>query len=146
MALATEEEWETDPELKAMRAEFVASFAVRRVALESLLSVLRAGRGADASFEEALKNMHVIAHKLSGAAETYGFPTLTRASSALEDWVDLHEGRTLSVEDGAQAAVFAELLAGLLSEAQLAAKDVKEPNSVAAIERLEAAVRALQPR
>ena len=38
MALATEDEWEKDPELRAMRAEFVASFTGRKSGRSKLFS------------------------------------------------------------------------------------------------------------
>lgn len=137
MALATEEEWESDPELRAMRADFVASFAERRLALEALASALRQ---ADApAFDEAFKRVGAIAHKLAGAAETYGFPTLTRASSALEDWVNTHgPAHAASKEVGA----FAELLARLLAKTQSAAKDADDLVSDPAFARLESLARA----
>lgn len=138
MALATEEEWETDPELRAMRADFVASFESRRLALEALVPTLRGGRTGVSDFDEAFKSVGAIAHKLAGAAETYGFPTLTRASSALEDWV----GKPGQGPEAAKDVVaFAELLARLLSKTQNAGKDVRDLISDPAFVRLESFAR-----
>ena len=137
MALATEQEWETDPELRAMRAEFVASFADRKQALEILYPVLKKGRPGEVAFDEAFKAVGAIAHKLSGAAETYGFPTLTRVSSALEDWVGSHAA---SPDASAEVLAYAELLARGLTKTQLAAKDVSELASDPIFVRLKAAV------
>jgi HPt (histidine-containing phosphotransfer) domain-containing protein len=70
-------DWESDPELKQLRAEFIASFEERRGALE------RAARTGQA--EQA----HHICHKLAGAASTYGFSTLSKIAGAIEDGMDL---------------------------------------------------------
>jgi HPt (histidine-containing phosphotransfer) domain-containing protein len=136
MALATEEEWESDPELKAMRADFVASFKERRLALEALAPALASGGPGQAAFDGAFRGVGAIAHKLAGAAETYGFPTLTRASAALEDWVDGHAGSA----DPQEAVAFAALLASMLDKTQSAAKDVPSLASDPAFVRLEASL------
>jgi HPt (histidine-containing phosphotransfer) domain-containing protein len=136
MALATEDEWEKDPELRAMRAEFVASFEGRRQALAAFTPGLGQGGPGDPGYEEALKGVVAIAHKLSGAAETYGFPSLTRASSALEDWY--HLSRPTDRDPGS-AALFAALLSEMLSRTQERGKDVQELLSDSRFARLLAA-------
>ena len=69
-------DWNADTELKAMRDEFIASFAERRRALAVAL------RTRD------VKEVQFVAHKLAGAAATYGFPTLSRIGGALDDALD----------------------------------------------------------
>jgi HPt (histidine-containing phosphotransfer) domain-containing protein len=131
--LASEEEWETDPELKAMRREFVASFDGRRAAIEAALPALRAGAAGmgavdsvgGGAFVDALRGVAQIAHKLSGAAETYGFPTLTRACAAYEDWFDRRE----SGHDPRAAAEGAELMIALLKRCAELGKDASELGS-----------------
>jgi HPt (histidine-containing phosphotransfer) domain-containing protein len=120
MALATESEWESDPELKAMRREFVASFEGRWVAIESSLGELRGGSGE--AFATALASVAKVAHKLSGAAETYGFPTLTRAAAAFEDWFDRRE----SGHDPRVACAGAELMIAILKRSVELGKDAPE--------------------
>lgn len=138
MALATEEEWETDPELREMRHEFVGSFAGRKQALEAAFVALRQGKPGDAAFEQALKSAVTIAHKLAGAAETYGFPSLTRASGALEDWFN---GTAPSERTARLAVSSAELLAEMLGRAQALSKDPKEFASDPRLAELQAAAR-----
>jgi HPt (histidine-containing phosphotransfer) domain-containing protein len=113
----------------------VASFAGRRQALEALLPLLQQHHAGDPAFDEACKSVGAIAHKLSGAAETYGFPTLTRASAALEDWVGSQAGAPGAQQD---VVAFAELLAKLLGKTQVAAKDVDDLASDPIFARLEA--------
>jgi chemotaxis protein histidine kinase CheA len=119
MALATEAEWESDPELKAMRRDFVASFAARRAAVEAELPKLGRGGENDAAALQAIRH---VAHKLAGAAETYGFPTLTRACAAFEDWFDGRE----SGHDAQVARAGAELVVLLLERSEASGKDVPE--------------------
>jgi HPt (histidine-containing phosphotransfer) domain-containing protein len=119
MALASEDEWESDPELKAMRAEFVASFAERRKALETHAAALARESPGSRAWGEASEGARGVAHKLAGAAETYGFPTLTLASSALEEL--LETGR-----EPAQAALWTGLLSEMLAAAQRRGKDCGE--------------------
>lgn len=124
MALATEEEWENDPELRAMRAEFVASFAERRAGLERLAPELaRAGAPGSPAFEKVLSEILHYAHKLAGAAETYGFPALSRAGAAFEDWCDRGAAEPAR-RDARVASEGALLIAELLAQAQQAGKDV----------------------
>lgn len=125
MPLASEKEWETDPELREMRREFVASFETRRQGILVALPALRAGpgggrEGAAGEDEAAWTRIVEIAHKLSGAAETYGFPTLTRASGAIEDWTDATVG---SGRDARLCVRFAELLASMLEGTRALGKD-----------------------
>ena len=142
MPLATEEEWENDPELKAMRAEFVASFAGRRETLSAQSLVLARGKSGDPEFESALKTALGVAHKLSGAAETYGFPLLTRASAALEEWCGNPD---LKIRSGADASLFAGLLVEMLAQTQQRGKDSSEFASDPRLQKLESAVGALKP-
>jgi HPt (histidine-containing phosphotransfer) domain-containing protein len=119
MALAPESEWETDPELKAMRRDFVASFEARWLAIEAALPELAAGGD---KFVAALTRVAAIAHKLAGAAETYGFPTLTRACAAFEDWFD----RKPSGHDPSLASAGSRYLATVLKGCAQAGKDAPD--------------------
>lgn len=118
MALATEAEWESDPELRAMRKEFVASFEGRKHALDQVAERIRAAVG---ELEPAIREAEVIAHKLAGAAETYGFPTLTQAAAGYEGWVARAQGADRSPE---RAFRYLSLLALMLEEARGTGKDV----------------------
>lgn len=143
MALATEEEWETDPELRAMRQEFVASFAGRKQALEALFFALGQGAPGDAAYEQALKGAVVIAHKLAGAAETYGFPSLTSVAAALEDWFNLSAP---SQRLPRHALAWAQLLAEMLGRALSLGKDAKDFAQDPRCVELFAAARAVRPK
>jgi len=117
--LASESEWETDPELIALRAEFVASFEARRRGLETALPALR-GEGAE--FAAAFGKVVEIAHKLAGAAGSYGFGALTQAASAFEDWAGLRE----SGHDPDIARAGVELMIEMLERSAAVGKDVTE--------------------
>lgn len=117
MALATEDEWESDPELRQMRKDFVASFEGRRIALEGARGCMSA---PGAPFDAALGEAVAVAHKLAGAAETYGFPTLGRAAAAFEDWAQLTEQAARAPR---LAAEWTALLARGLDEAARLGRD-----------------------
>jgi HPt (histidine-containing phosphotransfer) domain-containing protein len=65
-------DWDNDPELKKMRDEFIDSFRSRHDEIRKL-------RYADEIARHA--------HRLAGAAESYGFPHLGDAAAKLEDWI-----------------------------------------------------------
>jgi hypothetical protein len=98
-------DWESDPELKAMRDEFVASLAGRRKLLDG---------GAVA--------LQFTAHKLAGVAESYGFPTLTRVGEAIDDWID-HVGGPAAAAASPLLERAGKLLDEALSEASRAGRD-----------------------
>lgn len=62
-----------DPELKQLRDEFLGSLAERRARLVRALD--------SNSYPPALE----VAHKLAGAAGSFGFPILSEGAAALED-------------------------------------------------------------
>jgi HPt (histidine-containing phosphotransfer) domain-containing protein len=130
MALASEDEWETDPELRKMRADFVASFEGRWQAIEAALPGLRAG---DPGFAASLGKVVAVAHKIAGAAESYGFASLTRVGAALEDWHDRRE----SGHDAALASEGAELLARMLRHCAATGKDAPELTADPVVAKLE---------
>lgn len=78
-------DWVSDPELKAMLDEFVASLPVRREKLSKLRKELMASQGPRQ--REAADEICRVSHALAGTAETYGFPLLTRISGALDDYL-----------------------------------------------------------
>jgi HPt (histidine-containing phosphotransfer) domain-containing protein len=139
MALASEDEWESDPELKAMRRDFLDSFVGRREALEAVVPVLANASGDPVAYEGALKAALHVAHKLAGAAETYGFPTLTRACSGFEDWFHLVLPEKRRPGDAAQ---YSSLIAELLEKTRIAGKDVPAGASDPRFVELEAAAKA----
>jgi HPt (histidine-containing phosphotransfer) domain-containing protein len=126
MALASEEEWESDPELKAMRRDFVASFTERRQVLEALAPRLANGRAGQEVFEQAVAEVLRVVHKLAGAAETYGFPTLTRGCAALEERLDQCPPGECEAGEIAEAA---RLVGDLMARAQVLGKDPKDLDS-----------------
>ena len=78
-------DWNSDPEMKAIRDEFIASFDDRLEILRKGVAQLKSG---DA---EALKNIQYVAHKIAGTAESYGFPSLTRIGALIDDLLDKWE-------------------------------------------------------
>jgi CheY-like chemotaxis protein len=78
-----------DPELQALRDEFIESFPERRVALETLISKLAPGAAAPGGppIRETLLEARFVVHKLAGIAESYGFPKLSRIFGAVDDLI-----------------------------------------------------------
>ena len=97
-------DWVNDPQLKALRDEFIASFAERREGLAGALEHLA----------ESLTDVRFIAHKLAGAAGSYGFQSLTDAGGALDDLITLCPEKSRDLESLRQAT---ELLLEMISEA-----------------------------
>lgn len=85
MSLVSGSAWESDPELKALRAEFVASLTARRAALRLAMD---SGLGAPLG-SGALRD---VAHKLAGVAGSYGFAALGRIAGLLEDLLAMRPG------------------------------------------------------
>lgn len=76
---------ETDPEMRAMVLDFIASFAGRATSLEEALVRLQKGEIV------ALARIQEIAHKLAGVAENMGFPALSLIGGALDDYLGAKE-------------------------------------------------------
>lgn len=109
-------DWDSDPELKAMRAGFIASLAERRDLARKALSALRSGA------PEAIADVIFIAHKVAGAAESFGFPTVSQVAAAIEEALPSREKALVSAlaeEPGllTRALGLAELLDELLTAA-----------------------------
>jgi hypothetical protein len=83
-------DWDSDPELKTLRDEFVQSFGKRAEALKKLLPVFRSAGNAPLSADNgAALEAKVIAHNLAGAAPTYGFDSIGRRAAELDDFLSL---------------------------------------------------------
>lgn len=134
MGLASESEWETDPALKAMRRDFVASFEARWQLIERALPELRGDKTGE-KYSAALARVVAVAHKLAGAGETYGFPTLTRACAAFEDWFD----RCESGHDQRLACSGVEYLVAVLKSCAQAGRDVPAQAQDPVLKALESA-------
>jgi len=80
--------WETDPEMKSMKEEFVASFSDRKAILRKCLKRLSdLVIESDSSDEIALITLEIriIAHNLAGIAENYGFSELGSQAMLIDD-------------------------------------------------------------
>jgi HPt (histidine-containing phosphotransfer) domain-containing protein len=113
-------DWEGDPELRKMRAEFIASFAERRVALTAALA--SGGPPAGGTVREWLAEPRMAAHKLAGAAESYGFPTVTAAAAALDELLSASP----APESAAFLAESIRLLDAMLASIQAECRDPAE--------------------
>ena len=95
-------DWDEDPELRNLRGELIASFGERRAELDARTAELvsaraRARRGgappeaqapeaeASEAAKRALLAIHVVVHKLAGAASSYGLTALGSLAEALDD-------------------------------------------------------------
>jgi HPt (histidine-containing phosphotransfer) domain-containing protein len=96
-------DWNSSPELREMRQAFIDSFKERRALLAPILTG-----------PMDLKCLQHVAHKLAGAAETYGFPTLSEIGGAIDDLLDMR-GEKIAKED---ALNFARLLDESMKVAQ----------------------------
>jgi len=108
-------EQDQDPELQALRAEFVGSFAERIDAIKAAIT---------GSLDD--ESLQFQAHKLAGIAATYGFPTLTRIGELIDDYMDA------GGEEG--LAEFGALLCDALREALASGED---PSSCQADPRMQ---------
>ena len=80
-------DWDDDTELRNLRLELVASFAARRAELDARAADLaRARAGVDLDgVKRAQLAIHVVVHKLAGAASSYGLTALGSLAEALDD-------------------------------------------------------------
>jgi len=80
--------WETDPEMKKMKEEFVASFADRKAILEKCLdrlSDLILKSDNESEIDLITLEIRVVAHNLAGIAENYGFSELGTQATIIDD-------------------------------------------------------------
>lgn len=83
-------DWDSDPELKALRDDFILSFNRRREALALVIQKLqRAGNLEVTADAGAGLELRVIAHNLAGSAATYGFDGIGRYTALLDDFLSL---------------------------------------------------------
>ncbi|OFZ83260.1 MAG: hypothetical protein A2583_03235 [Bdellovibrionales bacterium RIFOXYD1_FULL_53_11] len=85
-------DWESDPELKEMQRQFILSLHERRNLLATALAAIKPAV-PDANVDEALKTIQFVAHKLAGAAGSYGFGKLTEIGGRIDDLLDEEEAR-----------------------------------------------------
>ncbi|HTL12725.1 MAG TPA: Hpt domain-containing protein [Bdellovibrionota bacterium] len=114
-------DWDNDPELKAIRDEFVRSLADREKALIEALSSLSEDPAG------GLRDIQHVAHKLAGTASSYGFPSLTRFGELVDDRLDAlfstSAGGTELAKEGEVAKKYARALADALKKAHASGKD-----------------------
>lgn len=103
-------DWDSDPELKKIRLEFIDSFLQREKELETFLSNYE-----QKSSLETLKSIQQVAHKLAGSAESYGFPALGEISGKMDDFfLEILEGTSGEISKKVKRI---KSLSELLSEA-----------------------------
>lgn len=82
-------DWDSDPELIAIKHDYIKSLAERRVGLQKLIDFFNhSPPTALELLDERKKEFQFIAHKIAGTAESYGFPTLTYICSLIDDALD----------------------------------------------------------
>lgn len=115
-----------DSALLELRAEFVATFAHRKQELAERLDEFKRLRaqGREAQAREVGLAIHVVAHKLAGAAATYGLKALGSVAEALDDLL----GAELAGRGGTESTLDllpgrAEVLSRALGEAYAAKGD-----------------------
>jgi HPt (histidine-containing phosphotransfer) domain-containing protein len=85
-----------------LRQRYIGSFAEKRAALETALSLLSADPLG------AMTNLRALAHKISGSAGMYGFEALGQQARAV-----VH-----AIDDGSGSALVVELVRVLIDEMQ----------------------------
>jgi HPt (histidine-containing phosphotransfer) domain-containing protein len=103
-------EWSDDPEMNQFRNEFIDSFPARQAALK------KAARKNNAD------EIKIEAHKIAGAAGTYGLSILGEAAAAIETLIDATPDK---LEIG-KIATFAELLNEMLGQVVRSGEDPVE--------------------
>lgn len=112
-------DWDSDPELKKIRQEFVDSLDERIEKLDEALVVLEETRDSEGEIRDAISLIQHIAHKLGGVAGSYGFPALSRISAALDEYVD--RARDDETDEGSMAdrvQRYGRILGDAISEAR----------------------------
>jgi chemotaxis protein histidine kinase CheA len=117
-------DWDSDPELRALRDDFTDSFVRRYSDLALLLERARQAGGQSVS-EEVLSETRLIAHNLGGIAVTYGFERIGKIATALDDCLS-SENAKVSVE---QYLKFAALLESAMQESAKTRQDVVESSA-----------------
>ncbi len=108
-----------DPEYRLLLEEFVHSLSVREQELRKHLIELRSsGRDEFECASDLGSQIRYLAHNLAGAAESYGFKSLSEVSGKLDD--ELSHSSTIPL--GPMIGV-TELLAGLLEAAARTGKN-----------------------
>jgi HPt (histidine-containing phosphotransfer) domain-containing protein len=109
---------EDDLELLALRTEFLGTFAEREAALVAAMGVRDFGA------------IGRLAHKLAGAAGSYGLPLISEVAGALEDFV-------AGANPGTEAVLgFAALLREMLERARLNQGDLGDLANDARVDSL----------
>lgn len=100
-------DWESDPELLRIRNEFIESFVARRSAFTAFAAGLERG-------DDVIADFRIAAHRLAGAAESYGFPTLTAIGELVDELLTaIIDGKAGPAAPGASGLAS---LAGLMAE------------------------------
>lgn len=121
-------DWTNDAEYRKLRAELIASFGERRKALAAAISKPSA---------PVTNVVREVAHKLAGAAGSYGLPVLGRAAEAVDDLLGAEEFPSASDVVG-----HARLLSDLLLEAERVGDDPVFLSGDARLRRLISAAQA----
>ncbi len=90
-------DWNSDPELKAMREEFIESLGPRAKKLRA---------------PSDLEVTRFIAHNLAGSAQSFGFASLSEAGGVLDDYLTLEASL-----DRGLVARFARFLGEMMEKA-----------------------------
>lgn len=106
-------DWDSDPELKAIRDEFMGSFPER----------IRNLNGAKENFqkkqwEKGWLSLRDEVHRLAGAAASYGFPHLSRVGGMIDDYCAYFFDRERVPPEAAVAIGMCDLMVELLSVAR----------------------------
>ena len=89
-------DWEKDPELKKLRAEFVCSLSQTKEKLAHCIDELKNLPENSLLFLEKYEEIKNIVHRLAGAAESYGFIDLGRCAEEFDEWIEAQWSQTVS--------------------------------------------------
>jgi len=117
-------DWEGDPELQAIRKNFIDSLEDRkRHLMECLLAW-------DPTHLDQVQAVQDVAHKLAGTSGSYGFPILGRVGELLDEWAD----RWKLWPDGLSGREVGDLLVFCLEKAQRNQEDASILNESLVLE------------
>tara|TARA_Y100000590_G_C15721835_1_gene1013781 strand:+ start:848 stop:1249 length:402 start_codon:yes stop_codon:yes gene_type:complete len=78
-------DWDSDPDLKKIRQDFIDSLSERLEDLVRIINAMNSGEVND--WKQLFTDLHFLAHKLAGTAESYGFSVLTLIGIELDDFL-----------------------------------------------------------
>lgn len=114
-------DWDSDPELKSLLDHFIGTFEERRARLAVWMALFECGQES----LEAREGVRFEAHKVAGAAATFGFPSLSELGLELDEFLKSDPIAKKRMTPGEWVHI-ARFLDDLLAEVQMKRRDPVE--------------------